>query len=295
MHSESVDSAGLQGLDQGLYQGLYIVATPIGNLGDISHRAIDILGSVDLIAAEDTRHSRKLLSHYDIRTPLVSFHEHSEQARTGKLVERLQAGGSVALISDAGTPLISDPGYRLVRQVREAGIRVTPIPGACAVTTALSAAGLPSDRFTFEGFLPAKAAAREKTLGALLKERRTMVFYEAPHRVLETLTAMGRLFGEDRQAVVARELTKAYETLLDGTLRVLIDRVAEDADQQRGEIVILVHGCPDKDDDLDEETLRILTILSAELPPGQAASLTARISGVPRKVLYGQVVKQSPE
>lgn len=281
--------------DTGLL-GLYIVATPIGNLGDISHRAIDILSTVDLIAAEDTRHSRKLLSQYDIRTPLLSFHEHSDNNRLDKLLERLRAGLSVALISDAGTPLIADPGYRLVRTVREAGIKVTPIPGACAVTAALSVAGLPSDRFTFEGFLPARAVARHNTLSALVKERRTMVFYEAPHRVLETLQAMAQQFGDERQAVLARELTKTFETILDGSLQTLVEQVANDSDQQRGEIVILVHGCPDpRTEDLNEDTLRMLTVLSEELPPGQAASLAAKISGVSRKVLYQHVLRQRPD
>ena len=289
MAGEKIDEVSS---DAGLL-GLYIVATPIGNLGDISHRAIAILSTVDLIAAEDTRHSRKLLSQYDIRTPLLSFHEHSDDSRLDKLLERLRSGLSVALISDAGTPLISDPGYRLVRVVREAGIRVTPIPGACAVTAALSVAGLPSDRFTFEGFLPARATARQNTLGALAKERRTMVFYEAPHRVLDTLQAMAQQFGEDRRAVLARELTKTFETILEGSLQALADQVAEDSDQQRGEIVILVHGCPDpRAEDLNAETLRMLAVLSEELPPGQAASLVAKISGVSRKVLYQHVLRQ---
>ncbi|MCK7595902.1 16S rRNA (cytidine(1402)-2'-O)-methyltransferase [Microbulbifer sp. CAU 1566] len=272
---------------------LYIVATPIGNLADMVPRAVEVLQSVDLVAAEDTRHSQRLFSHFSIDTPLVAYHDHSDDQRTSKILERLESGQNVALISDAGTPLISDPGYRLVREARERGFAVVPIPGPCAFVAALSAAGLPSDRFTFEGFLPAKPLAREKALQALAGESRTMVFYEAPHRVLDTLTAMRDCFGGEREAVIAREISKAFETIHLLPLTELVDWVAADSNQQRGEIVLLVRGATEgRASELDAESERVMTLLLAELPPKRAAAVAAEITGVNKKLLYNWSLAQ---
>ncbi|WP_346837158.1 16S rRNA (cytidine(1402)-2'-O)-methyltransferase [Microbulbifer sp. SAOS-129_SWC] len=272
------------GLDQAL---LYIVATPIGNLADMVPRAIEVLQCADLVAAEDTRHSQRLFSHFSIDTPLMAYHDHSDDRRTGQILERLEQGQTVALISDAGTPLISDPGYRLVREARARGIKVVPVPGACAFTAALSAAGLPSDRFSFEGFLPAKAGAREKALQALAGDPHTLIFYEAPHRVLDTLEAMAQVFGGKREAVIARELTKAFETIHLAPLAELAEWVRADSNQQRGEIVLLVRGAErERSGELDAEAERVMKLLLAELPPKRAAALAAEITGVNKKVLY---------
>ncbi|WP_226702249.1 16S rRNA (cytidine(1402)-2'-O)-methyltransferase [Microbulbifer elongatus] len=266
---------------------LYIVATPIGNLADMVPRAVEVLQSADLVAAEDTRHSQRLFSHFSIETPLVAYHDHSDDQRTTKILQRLEQGQTVALISDAGTPLISDPGYRLVREARERGIKVVPIPGPCAFVAALSAAGLPSDRFTFEGFLPAKPLAREKALQALAAETRTMVFYEAPHRVLDTLETMRQVFGDTREAVIARELTKAFETIHQLPLAELVEWVRADSNQQRGEIALLVRGAAErKSSELDAEAERVMKLLLAELPPKRAAAVAAEITGVNKKLLY---------
>ena len=266
---------------------LYIVATPIGNLADMVPRAVEVLQSADLVAAEDTRHSQRLFSHFSIETPLVAYHDHSDDQRTTKILQRLEQGQTVALISDAGTPLISDPGYRLVREARERGIKVVPIPGPCAFVAALSAAGLPSDRFTFEGFLPAKPQAREKALQALAAETRTMVFYEAPHRVLDTLETMRQVFGDTREAVIARELTKAFETIHQLPLAELVEWVRADSNQQRGEIALLVRGAAErKSSELDAEAERVMKLLLAELPPKRAAAVAAEITGVNKKLLY---------
>jgi len=266
---------------------LYIVATPIGNLADMVPRAVEVLQSADLVAAEDTRHSQRLFSHFSIDTPLVAYHDHSDDQRTTKILQRLEQGQTVALISDAGTPLISDPGYRLVREARERGFKVVPIPGPCAFVAALSAAGLPSDRFTFEGFLPAKSLAREKALQALAAETRTMVFYEAPHRVLDTLEAMRQVFGDAREAVIARELTKAFETIHLLPLAELVQWVAADSNQQRGEIALLVRGAAEsKSSELDAEAERVMKLLLGELPPRRAAAVAAEITGVNKKLLY---------
>jgi len=221
---------------------LWVVATPIGHRDDLSARAIETLRAVAVIAAEDTRHSRPLLLHHGVATPLVALHDYNEREVVDALVARLQGGESVALISDAGTPLISDPGFRLVRAARAAGIRCAPVPGACAAIAALSVAGLPSDRFVFEGFLPAKAAARRSRLRELAGEPRTIIFYESSHRVAESLADMRDVFGAEREAVLARELTKMFETVLGEPLAALAARVAADPDQQRGEHVILVAG-----------------------------------------------------
>ena len=267
---------------------LWVVATPIGHRDDLSARAIETLRAVALIAAEDTRHSRPLLLHHGIATPLVALHDHNEREVVDALVARLQGGESVALISDAGTPLISDPGFRLVRAARAAGIRCAPVPGACAAIAALSVAGLPSDRFVFEGFLPAKAAARRSRLRELAGEPRTIIFYESSHRVAESLADMRDVFGAEREAVLARELTKMFETVLGEPLAELAARVAADPDQQRGEHVILVAGRGEEADAKLAEGRRVFAILREELPPAKAAKLAAAISGAPRKLLYGE-------
>jgi 16S rRNA (cytidine1402-2'-O)-methyltransferase len=265
---------------------LWVVATPIGNRDDLSARAVDTLRTVAVIAAEDTRHSRPLLLHHNVDTPLVALHEHNEREVVDAIVRRLQGGESVALISDAGTPLISDPGFRLVRAARAAGIRCVPVPGACAAIAALSVAGLPSDRFVFEGFLPAKAAARRSRLQELAGEARTLIFYESSHRVAESLADMCDVFGAEREAVLARELTKMFETVLGEPLADLAAQVAADPDQQRGEHVILVAGRGEEADAKLAEGRRIFAILREELPPAKAAKLAAAISGAPRKLLY---------
>lgn len=265
---------------------LWVVATPIGNLEDLSARAQDTLRRVALIAAEDTRHSAPLLARYGIATRLVALHEHNERDEADRLVARLGAGEDIALISDAGTPLVSDPGFRLVRAARAAGIAVSPVPGACAAIAALSVAGLPSDRFVFEGFLPAKAAARRERLGELAAETRTLVFYESSHRVRESLADMAVVFGETRPAVLARELTKLFETVIDGDLAGVMARVAGDPNQERGEFVLLVGGRPDDEDARLAEGRRVFALLRGELPPARAAKLAAAITGAARKLLY---------
>ncbi|KFJ90794.1 methyltransferase [Pseudomonas sp. 1-7] len=267
---------------------LYVVATPIGNLDDISARALRILREVALIAAEDTRHSARLLQHFGIQTPLAACHEHNERDQGGRFLARLRAGEDVALISDAGTPLISDPGYHLVRQARAAGFAVVPVPGACALIAALSAAGLPSDRFIFEGFLPAKAAGRRARLEQVREEPRTLIFYEAPHRILECLQDMREVFGDDRPALLARELTKTFETLQGLPLAELCEWVAADSNQQRGECVVLVAGwqAPEGEEAVSAEALRVLDLLLSEMPLKRAAALAAEITGVRKNVLY---------
>lgn len=272
---------------------LYVVATPIGNLGDMTPRAVEVLQRVARIAAEDTRHSAGLLRHFGIHTPLFALHEHNEREASVEVVQRLQQGEDIALISDAGTPLISDPGFPLARLAHEAGIRVVPLPGASALITALSAAGLPTDRFTFEGFLPPKSTARRHALEALASERRTLTFYEAPHRLLETLEDMTAVFGAERLAVLARELTKTFETLRRAPLGELLEFVRGDSDQQRGEAVLLVHGAPPPAADaLDDESRRVAELLAAELPVKQAAALAAKITGAKKNQIYDYLVKQ---
>ncbi|THG86848.1 16S rRNA (cytidine(1402)-2'-O)-methyltransferase [Pseudomonas sp. A-1] len=271
---------------------LYVVATPIGNLEDISARALRVLREVALIAAEDTRHSARLLQHFGINTPLAACHEHNEREQGSRLVQRLLAGDDLALISDAGTPLISDPGYHLVRNARAAGVRVVPVPGACALIAALSASGLASDRFVFEGFLPARATARRQRLQALLEEPRTLILYEAPHRLLECLADLSELFGVERPAVLARELSKTFETIKGAPLGELHDWVAADSNQQRGECVLLVEGwqAPEGEEALSAEALRVLDLLLAELPLKRAAALAAEITGVRKNLLYQQAL-----
>ena len=264
---------------------LYIVPTPIGNLSDITLRAIEVLKSVDCIAAEDTRHSGILLQHLQVKVPMLALHDHNEQQRAGVLIQRIQQGQSIALISDAGTPLISDPGYHLVKACRDAGVKVVPLPGPCAAITALSAAGLPTDRFVFEGFLPAKEKGKEDRLQALADETRTMVFYESPRRVMDTLTAMYQVFGE-RQIVIARELTKTFETLHSLPLSEMLVWLQEDDNRTRGEFVLMLAGKADNSDELPAEVLRTLTLLMADLPLKKAAALTAEIYGVKKNALY---------
>lgn len=267
---------------------LYVVATPIGNLDDMSARALKVLAGVKLIAAEDTRHSLRLLQHFGIATPLAPCHEHNERDEGNRFIARLLAGDDVALVSDAGTPLISDPGYHLVRQARAAGIAVVPVPGACALVAALSAAGLPSDRFIFEGFLPAKAVGRRTRLEQVREEPRTLIFYEAPHRILECLEDMEAVFGGERPALLARELTKTFETLKGAPLAELRAFVAADANQQRGECVVLVGGwsAPENEQAVSGEALRVLDLLLAEMPLKRAAALAAEITGVRKNLLY---------
>jgi len=266
---------------------LHVVATPIGNLGDLSPRAQQVLREAAAICAEDTRRSGQLLAHFGIGTPLLALHEHNEQQMAERLVARLLAGESLALVSDAGTPLVSDPGYRLVRAARAAGVKVSPVPGPSALIAALSVAGLPSDRFTFEGFLPAKASARRERLGELAGEPRTLVFYESSHRIEESLEDLRAAFGDDRPAVLGRELTKLFETVLDGTLADLHARVTTDADQRKGEFVLVVQGVGEDADAKLAEGRRVHAILAKHLPPSAAAKLAAEITGAPRKALYG--------
>jgi 16S rRNA (cytidine1402-2'-O)-methyltransferase len=267
---------------------LHVVATPIGNLGDLSPRAQQILREVAAICAEDTRRSGQLLAHFGIGTPLLALHEHNEQQLAQRLVARLQAGESLALVSDAGTPLVSDPGYRLVLAARQAGIRVSPVPGPSALIAALSVAGLPSDRFCFEGFLPAKASARRERLAELAGEPRTLVFYESSHRIQESLADLAEAFGPERPAALARELTKLFETVLDGGLGQLAERVAADPDQRKGEFVLVVQGVGEDADAKLAEGRRVHAILARQLPPSAAAKLAAEITGAPRKALYLQ-------
>ncbi len=271
---------------------LYIVATPIGNLNDMSARAVETLRAVALIAAEDTRHSSRLLQHFGINTPMQSLHDFNETERVEKILAQLGHGASVALISDAGTPLISDPGYRLVQMARAQGFEVVPIPGPCALIAALCAAGLPSDRFIFEGFLPAKANARQQHLKSLQNEIRTLIFYEAPHRILVAIEDMMLIFGADRVAVIARELTKTFETIKDGTLKDLHDWLIADLNQQKGEFVILVKGAEKSAPDENDPALTILDILLTELPVKQAAQLASKITGVKKNWLYEQALRK---
>ncbi|MCC0088236.1 MULTISPECIES: 16S rRNA (cytidine(1402)-2'-O)-methyltransferase [Aeromonas] len=264
---------------------LYIVPTPIGNLADITQRALDILRSVDLVAAEDTRHTGILLSHYQISVPTFALHDHNEQQKADVLIGRIKEGKSVALVSDAGTPLISDPGYHLVTRCREAGVKVVPLPGPCAAITALSAAGLPTDRFAFEGFLPAKSKGRDDRLQAVIEDTRSLVFYESPRRVQDTVEAIARILGE-RHVVVCRELTKTFESIHGLPASEMLAWLGEDDNRCRGEIVLVVAGASKEEEDLPAEAIRTLGLLVAELPLKKAAALTAEIHGVKKNALY---------
>lgn len=272
---------------------LYVIATPIGNLEDISQRAVRLLNQVDLVAAEDTRHSGKLLRHLGIQASLLSVHEHNEQRQLARLLDMLADGRDIALISDAGTPLVSDPGYRLVQAAHRSGYKVSPIPGPSSVIAALSVAGLPTDRFSFEGFLPAKEGARQKVLQSLVKDARTLVFFESPRRVLATLADMVAIFGPERDGAVARELTKAFETVRTAPLGELSTWLQGDPDQQRGEFVLIVAGHRADAEDAEyaaaEEVLRVLL---TQLPVRQAAGLAAELTGLPRNRLYELALRQ---
>lgn len=263
---------------------LYVVATPIGNLDDFSVRAISTLKTVDLIAAEDTRHSRTLMQHYGIETPMIAYHDHNEMEASEALVARMQQGESIALISDAGTPLISDPGYRLVRLARSAGVAVIPIPGASALTAALSVSGLATDRFLFVGFLPSKQQARQKTLSSLSHETATVVFYESRHRIRDSLQDMSLIFGPDRVATVARELTKRFEQTQQGSLGELCAALDNQEIIEKGEFVVMIEGAPELASSYDHTTL--MQELLKELPPRKAAGVVSQITGESRKTLY---------
>ncbi|WP_066803430.1 16S rRNA (cytidine(1402)-2'-O)-methyltransferase [Moraxella oblonga] len=268
---------------------LYIVATPIGNLNDISQRAIDTLKSVDVIACEDTRTSSKLLSFFNISTPTIAYHEHNADTQTARLIEKLQSGQSLALISDAGTPLISDPGFRLVKSCHDIGIQVVPIVGACAVIGALSVAGLPSDKFTFLGFLPAKQHGRIETLKAHQNSSETLIFYEAPHRIVECIFDMVDVFGSQREATLCREITKTFETIKKLPLIDLLEFVKNDPNQQRGEIVIVMAGNTQKEQKTDYDDW--LLAIAKELPPKKASSIVAEVLGIKKSEVYDRLLQ----
>lgn len=265
---------------------LYIVATPIGNLGDITLRALEVLKSVDLIVAEDTRHSKRLLNHYAIQTPMLSLHQHNEQQRIATLIPRLQKGEQLALISDAGTPLISDPGFRLVSALHEQALKVVPIPGACAAIAALAVSGLNTDHFVFEGFLPTKTALREQRLRVLAQETRTIVLYESTHRIVKLLDLMQTIFEPTRMMSIARELTKTFETIHRTNIKEMQNWLIKDKNQQKGEFVVLIEGADFCEDDDILANRHLLTVLLAELPLKQAVALSAKITGGHRKQLY---------
>lgn len=270
---------------------LYVVATPIGNLNDISQRAIDTLKSVDVIACEDTRTSGKLLSFFNIATPTIAYHEHNADTQTAQLIHRLQNGQSFALISDAGTPLISDPGYRLVKACHDVGVKVVPIVGACAMIGALSVAGLPSDKFSFMGFLPAKQHGRIEALKMYQNHGETLIFYEAPHRIIHCLTDMVEVFGSERQATLCREISKTFETIKKLPLSDLLEFVKNDHNQQRGEIVLVVAGNtkPEQPTDYDKWLLAI----AKELPPKKASAIVADVLGIKKNVVYNKLLELS--
>lgn len=265
---------------------LYVVATPIGNLGDMVPRALEVLQSVDAVAVEDTRHSGRLLQHFGIQKPLVPYHDHNEREATDRLLGLLQQQKRVALISDAGMPAIADPGYRLVRQAHRHGIKVEVIPGPCAAIAALAGSGLPTDRFLFAGFLPARTAAREAALETLQAESSTLVFYEAPHRLADTVTSLVKVMGAEREVCLARELSKQYESLWLTTLGALQQGIAQGQVATRGEIVLVVAGQPAADQPTDAEADKVLRILLEELPVKQAAGLAAKITGAGKRELY---------
>jgi len=269
---------------------LYIVATPIGNLDDLTPRARQTLADVDLIAAEDTRHTGRLLFSIGVKTPQKALHDHNESRVVPTLIRALSAGKSVALVSDAGTPLVSDPGYRLVAAAHENGITVSPIPGASAVTAALSAAGLPTDRFCFEGFLPSKRTARAEFLRSVSSETRTLVFFESVHRIRDSLDDMAAILGDDRRAFVGRELSKLHEQCVQGTLASLCDAIEADEIPGKGEFVVVVHGAEhEADSSIDADLL--LTELTAVLPGKQAAEITARVTGQKKNAMYRRMLE----
>lgn len=265
---------------------LSIVATPIGNLDDMVPRAVQTLQSASLIACEDTRHSKKLLNRFSIDKPCIAYHDHGDKNVLQTLLQRLIDGDDIALISDAGTPLIADPGYRIVTEARARGIDVVPIPGACAAIAALCVSGLPTDSFYFGGFLPAKSSQRKTALAEVKDNSETLVFYEAPHRIADTLGDMIEILGDQRLAFIGREISKAFETFLQGDLAALQQQVLADSNQQRGEIVLVVAGADKNTDAISGDAEKILGLLITELPPSKAASLTAKICGVDKKLLY---------
>ncbi|WP_286221918.1 16S rRNA (cytidine(1402)-2'-O)-methyltransferase [Marinobacter apostichopi] len=288
---ESVSEAGKKEKAQGV---LYIVATPIGNLDDLSSRAVSVLNRVDVVAAEDTRHSGRLLQHLGLHKRLIALHDHNERDRAGSLLEELEAGRSVALISDAGTPLISDPGYVLVREARSRGLKVSPIPGACALVAALSAAGLPTDRFLFVGFLPAKRSGRRAALEQQVRETATLVFYESPHRILDAVSDIAAVFGEEREVVLGRELTKAFETFYSGSVAEVLATLEADPHGTKGEFVVMIHGAEPVTSDEDAGALdvdHLLRLLLPELPVKKVAKLVAELSGRPKNELYQRALE----
>ena len=274
---------------------LYIVATPIGNLNDITYRAVQVLKEVDAIAAEDTRHSKKLMQHLGVTTPLVALHEHNENALSEKIIKRLEQGESLALISDAGTPLISDPGFPLVNQAHKAGLKIIPVPGASSVLAALSVSGLPTDRFVFEGFLPSKKTARQNRLRELEKETRTLILFETPHRIAVALADVAEVLGEDREIVIARELTKTHEEVIRGSVGQVLEAASSGALQERGEFVLVLAGNGNKQSAIDDQALKIFDLLLEELPLKTSASLAAKITGLKRKDFYNEGLKKSRE
>ncbi|MFK7974923.1 MAG: 16S rRNA (cytidine(1402)-2'-O)-methyltransferase [Halioglobus sp.] len=271
--------------------GLYVVATPIGNFGDLSMRAVEVLKHADIIAAEDSRHSARLLQAFDIKTPTMPYHDHSDERALARISACLAGGGSVALISDAGTPLISDPGYRLVRFVQDEGYSVYPIPGACAAIAALSVSGLPTDRFLFEGFLPAREQARNNRLAELRDTPVSLIFYEAPHRIADSLHSMVQVLGAEREATLARELTKTFETIKRGSLQALFEFVSDDQNQQKGEIVIIVSGKSAANSEIASDVSVLLQRLAQEMPAKKAAAVIADWSGLRKKLLYEHLLE----
>lgn len=267
---------------------LYIVATPIGNLQDITQRALETFTQVDLIAAEDTRHSGLLLNHYGIKKPFFALHDHNEQQKADLLVEKLQQGTNIALISDAGTPLISDPGFHLVRKCRQAGLKVVPLPGACAAITALCASGIASDRFCFEGFLPAKPKARQDKLQNIAEEDRTLIFYESTHRILDSLEDIETVLGADRYIVLAREITKTWETISGDTVSNLRQWLTEAPNRTKGEMVLIIEGKPktEENDSINPQAVKALTLIAKELPLKKAAAIVAELYGYKKNALY---------
>ena len=270
---------------------LFVVATPIGHLDDMTYRAVDVLKSVKVIAAEDTRTSAQLLKHFNIQTPLTACHDHNESNKIDILIQRLLKGEDMALISDAGTPLISDPGFKLVRAAQEHGIRVIPVPGACAAIAALSSVGLPSDRFSFEGFLSSKQTQRLASLEKLKDETQTLIFYEAPHRILDSVGDMAKVFGADRPVGFAREITKTFETIKKMTLGELVEFIANDHHQQKGEIVLVVGGATTEKDMEQEKLDQLLTRLLKDLSVKAASQLAADLTGIKKKIAYQRALE----
>ncbi|QBY04807.1 16S rRNA (cytidine(1402)-2'-O)-methyltransferase [Thalassotalea sp. HSM 43] len=265
---------------------LYVVSTPIGNLFDITQRAIDVLSQVDVIACEDTRHTNKLLTAFNIKNKTMSLHDHNERQRQEQIANMLQQGQSIALVSDAGTPLISDPGFHIVRHLRRENLAVVPVPGACAAIAALSVSGLATDRFSFEGFLPSKSTARQSVLAKLAEESRTMVFYDAPRRAIDTVADIVSQLGGARQIVIARELTKTFETVHADSAENMLAWLQQDANQLKGEMVLIIEGKPRDPDAIPPEAIATLKLLVAEMKPKKACAIAAEIHGVKKNALY---------